>query len=104
METREVYRQKYEARIKEWDAKIRGLKAQAQDAVAQAKIDLSPHLETVHRTFERVKAKAQGLAHATDDKWEDTKRDADAAWNDLKSSVDRVLDALKPDHNRQPRA
>ena len=45
METRELYKQKYEAQLREWGAKIDVLKAEIDKRKAEAKIDAQPQLD-----------------------------------------------------------
>ena len=68
METRELYRQKYEAQLHEWSAKIDVLKAQADKATAEAKLDAKPRLDALHAKLEAAKATPFGttIAHGTD--------------------------------------
>lgn len=95
METREIYKQKYEAQLHEWGAKLDLMKAQSEKLSAQAKLDAAPHLDSVHTKFEAAKAKLAELAAATDDKWDGFTKDVDHMWHDLKSSVEGAYDALK---------
>jgi uncharacterized protein YqhQ len=97
METRELYKQKYEAQIREWSAKLEALAAHADKLTAQAKIDAKPHLDGISTKLEAAKAKLHELAAATDDKWEDAKKSADHVWSDLKASLEGAHDIVKPD-------
>jgi hypothetical protein len=94
METREAYHQKYEAQLKEWSAKVDVLKAQADKATAQAKIDMAPRISAFQDKLTHARTKLSSIAAATDDKWDDIKKDADDAWHDLKSSVEGAFAAL----------
>jgi hypothetical protein len=96
METRELYKQKYEAQLHEWSAKIEALSAHADQLTADAKLKAKPHLDGVHAKLETAKAKLQEIAHATDDKWDEVKKGADHVWNDVKASVEGAYDAVKP--------
>ncbi len=96
METREAYKDKYEAQLKVWGAKVDVIKAQAEMVKAQAKIDLAPQVNTVHEKYEAAKAKLAHIAAATDDKWNDLKSDADKVWQDFEASVQGAFAALKP--------
>jgi hypothetical protein len=103
METRELYKQKYEAQLHEWGAKIVALKAHADKLTAEARIDAKPHIDTLHDKLEAVKAKLNEVAQATDDKLDDVKQGADHAWDDLKSSIAGAYDAITPDKPDKPR-
>jgi hypothetical protein len=95
MQTRELYKQKYEAQLHEWSAKIEALGAHADKLTAEAKLDAKPHLDTLHAKLEAAKAKLHEIAEATDDKWDDVMKSADRAWSDVKASVEGAYDALK---------
>jgi len=95
METRELYKQKYEAQLREWSAKIDALKAHADKLTAEAKLDAKPHLDTLHAKLEAANAKLHDLAEATDDKWDHVRSGADQIWSDFKASVEGAYDALK---------
>ncbi len=96
METRELYKQKYEAQLHEWSAKLEALSAHADKLTAEAKLQAKPHLDGVHAHIEAAKAKLEEIAHATDDRWDEVKKGADHAWNDVKAAVEGAYDTLKP--------
>lgn len=94
-ETRDLYRQKYEAQLKEWGAKVDECKARSAKLAAQAQLDMKPHLDTMNDKVEAAKAKLRDIADATDDKWEEVKNGAEEAWQDAKAAVEGAYDALK---------
>jgi len=95
METRELYKQKYEAQLHEWSARLDVMKAQTEKLSAQAKLDAKPHLDAVHSKFNIAKAKLNEIATAADDKWHGVVTDVDHAWKEFKAAADGALDALK---------
>ena len=95
MQTRDLYRQKYEAQLHEWSAKIDALGAHADKLTAEAKLDAKPCLDTLHAKREAAKAKLHEIAEATDDKWDEVTKGADELWHDFKASVEGAYDALK---------
>ncbi len=95
METRKLYQQKYEAQLREWEAKVDVVHAHAQKVAAQARLDLKPHLDAVRAKLEAAKSKLGGVAKATDDAWDGVKHDADGAWHDLKASVEGAFAAIQ---------
>jgi uncharacterized coiled-coil DUF342 family protein len=95
METREIYKQKYEAQLHEWSAKIDALEAHADKLSADAKLAAKPHLDTLHGKVQAAKAKLHEIAGATDDKWDDVTRGVDQAWSEVKASLEGAYDALK---------
>lgn len=92
---RELYKQMYQAQINEWTAKLAVLKAQAEKATVQAKMDLQPRVESAHTHMEAARAKFEELSSASDDKWEEVKASADRAWEDVKAAVAGAYDAMK---------
>lgn len=95
METRELYKQKYEAQIQKWVSKLSGLQAQTELMTVQAKLDVQPHLDTLQSKVEAAKAKLEALASATDDTWDEVTKSVDSLWNDLKASAGGAYDAMK---------
>ncbi|MEP7121128.1 MAG: coiled coil domain-containing protein [Byssovorax sp.] len=97
METRELYKQKYEAQIHEWSAKLEGLIAHTDKLTAQAKLDAKPRLDAIHEKMDAAKARLHDIALATDDKWDDVKAGAEHAWHEVKGAVEGAYDAIKPE-------
>jgi hypothetical protein len=94
--TRELYKQKYEAQLHEWSAKIEALQAHADKLTADAKLDAKPHLDALRGKLDAAKAKVEEIARATEDRWDDVTKGADHAWNELTASVEGAYDALMP--------
>ena len=96
METREAYKEKYEAQLKLWGAKVDVIKAQAEMVKAQAKIDLAPQVNAVNEKYETAKARFEQMAKATDDVWNELKNDADQVWQEFEASVQGAFAAIRP--------
>ena len=92
--TRELYKQKYEAQLHEWSAKIEALSAHVATLTAEAKLEAKPHLDTLHRKLDAAKAKLEEIGRATEDRWDDVKKGADHAWGEVKAAVEGAHDAL----------
>ena len=97
METRELYKQKYQAQLHEWSAKLEALIARTDVLTAQAKLDAKPGIDAMHLKIEAAKAKLHAIAEATDDKWDEVKKDAEHAWDEAKGAVEGAYDALTSD-------
>jgi hypothetical protein len=95
METRDVYKQKYEAQMHEWGAKLDAMKAQTEKLTVQAKLDVKPHLDAVHAKLAAAKGRLAEIAAASDDKWHDIVKDVDGSWRDLKATAEDAYNALK---------
>jgi hypothetical protein len=92
--TRELYRQKYEAQLHEWNAKIEALQAHADLLTAEAKLDAKPRLDALHAKFGAAKTKLDEIAQAADEGWEDVKKGAEHAWDEVKAAFEGGHDAL----------
>lgn len=95
METRELYKQKAEAQIKEWGAKLDALKAQAEKLTAQAKLSIQPHIDAAHAKFTAAQNALDKAEAATDEKWDEITKDIECAWNDFKGALEGTFDAFK---------
>jgi uncharacterized coiled-coil DUF342 family protein len=95
MESRDLYRQKYEAKIDKWTSKLGMLRAQSDEMTAQAQLDIKPHVDAVQAKFETSKAKLVDIAAATDERWDEVAKEVDTAWAELKAAAGGAYDALK---------
>jgi hypothetical protein len=83
---RKVYEEKFDAQVKEWNAQIALLKAKADNAKADAKIEYYKTIEALQRKQNDAKEKLQELKTAGDEAWEDLKTGAEKAWAELKTA------------------
>ena len=97
MESRELYKQKYQAQLHEWSARLDLMKARAEKFTAQSKLDVKPHLDAAQSKLEDAKARLEKISEATDEKWDHVAKDIDHAWTDFKAAVEGAYDAMKND-------
>jgi hypothetical protein len=95
METRELYRQKYEAQLHVWSAKIEALGAQADKMTAEARLEAKLDLDALRGKMKAANARLVELAEVTEDKWDDVTRNADHAWSEIKAAVEGAYEAVK---------
>jgi len=95
METRELYRQKYEAQLRELGATFDVVKARVDKQSAESKLEMKPKLDAIHLKYELAKAKLAAMAETADDKWDEFVKGADEAWEDFKASCEGAYDAVK---------
>lgn len=81
---RKAYEEKLDAQLKEWNAQIALLKAQAENAKADAKIDYYKAIEALEDKQNKAKTKLQELQAAGDEAWEAVKTGAEKAWAEVK--------------------
>jgi uncharacterized coiled-coil DUF342 family protein len=94
-ESRDLYRQKYEAQLREWEAKVEEMRARADKLDAQARLSMRPHFDGIENSMKAAQAKLRDIGESAEDKWEEIKRNADTAWNDFKAAVEGAYDAFR---------
>ena len=95
MDKRKAYEEKFEAQLKEWSAEIALLKAKADKATAEAKIEYYKVIEAFQRKQETAMMKLQELRGAGDDGWEDLKIGAEKAWAEVKTAFQSAASRFK---------
>jgi F0F1-type ATP synthase epsilon subunit len=95
MENKQAYREKLEAQMREWSAKIDVLKAKADQAEAEAKIEYRNRIEDLRQKKEALKAKLSELQNASDAAWKDIKAGTEKAAADLKDALQSALAKFK---------
>lgn len=83
---RKAYEKKLDAQLNELNAQIELLKAKADKAKVEAKIDYYKALEAIQHKQKEAKTKLQELKSAGDDAWDDIKTGAEKAWAEVKSA------------------
>lgn len=94
-ETAQLYRQKYETQIQEWNAKVDTLNASSTKLSAQSHPGMEPQIHAVNRSYEATKARLRELADADDDTWDALEGKAERAWLDFKAAIEKAYDALE---------
>ena len=95
MDSKEAYREKLEAQMREWSAKIDLLKAKADQAEAEAKIEYSKAIEDLRRRKEALQTKFRELQNASDAAWKDIKAGTERAAADLRDALQSALSQFK---------
>lgn len=83
---RKAFEEKFDAQINELNAQIALLKAKADKAKAEAKIEYYKSIEGLQLKRDTARAKLHELRSAGDEAWDDLKTGAEKAWEDVKSS------------------
>ncbi|MFC3285976.1 coiled coil domain-containing protein [Litchfieldella rifensis] len=81
MRNREAYEQKLQAKLDEWQAEVDKLKARAQGAQADARIEYQEEIDRLESYRDEARQKLAELREASDDAWEDLKDGAERAWD-----------------------
>ena len=92
---RKAYEEKLDAQLKEWNAQIALLKAKAENAKADAKIDYYKTIEALEHKQDEAKTKLQELKTAGDEAWEDVKAGAEKVWAEVKTAYHDAISRFK---------
>ncbi len=86
MSEKELYQQKKQAQLDEWEAEVDKLKAKASGASADAQLELNKEIEELEGKIEQGKSKLAELADASEGAWGSIKEGVESAWDSMKSS------------------
>jgi hypothetical protein len=87
--------EKLDAQLKEWDAEIALLKAKADNAMSDAKIDYYKTIETLEHKQDKAKTKFQELRTSGDEAWEGVKGGAEKTWPEVKAAYHDAVSKFK---------
>ena len=92
---RKAFEEKLDAQMKEWNAQIALLKAKAENAKADAKVEYYTTIEALQHKRDKARAKLQELKAAGDEAWEDLKAGAEKAWAEVKTAFHDAVSKFK---------
>lgn len=91
MENKKAYRQKFEAKMDEWQAEVDKLKAKAKQKKLDAETDYKDEIETFRKKREELKIKLNKLEETGEGAWEELKQGIEKSSRELKNSLDRAI-------------
>jgi predicted ATP-binding protein involved in virulence len=92
---RKAYEEKLDTQLKEWDAEIALLKAKAQNAKSDAKIDYYKTIEALEHKQNKAKTKFQELKTSGDEAWEAVKGGAEKTWSEVRTAYHDAVSKFK---------
>ena len=92
---RKAYEEKLDAQLNEWNAHTALLKAKADKAEAEAKIQYYKTIESLQQKQNEAGTKLRELKTAGDEAWEDLKTGAEKAWAEVKTAFHEATSKLK---------
>ena len=95
METREAYRSKLDARLKEWDAKLDGLVDRVHAAKLEARASFDKELASLKIKRSAAVKIVDDLNQHGESAWSDLKAGADKAWDELTKAMDSATARFK---------
>ncbi len=95
MSDKELYQQRLQAQLDEWQAEIDKLKAKAEGAGAETKLEMNRQIEELESKVEDARGKLSELSLASDLAWESLKEGVEMAWESLKSAFNKTSTRFK---------
>jgi chromosome segregation ATPase len=92
---RKAYEEKLDAQLKEYNAQIALLKAKAENAKADAKIDYYKSVEALEHKQDEARTKLQELKTSSDEAWDDVKAGAEKIWSEVKTAYHDAASRFK---------
>jgi hypothetical protein len=92
---RKAFEEKLDAQLEEWNAQIALLKAKADKAKAEAKIECYKTIEALQHKHDETRTKLHELKTAGDEAWEDLKTGAEKAWAEVKTAFHLAASKFK---------
>jgi 3-deoxy-D-manno-octulosonic-acid transferase len=86
MGLKEAYQEKMEAQIKEWTAKLSDMKAKADKAGADAKVQMYQQIDQLRARKEAAQEKLTEIKAASADSWETLKTGMEKAQDEMKKT------------------
>ena len=94
-EKRKAYEEKLDAQLNERNAQIALLKAKAENAEADAKIDYYQAIDALEHKQKKARTKLQELKTSSDEAWEAVKAGAEKAWGEVKTAYHDAASKFK---------
>ena len=85
-DTRKTYEAKLDAQFDKWNSQISLLKAKADKAKAEGRIEYYQTIEALQHKQDVAGTKLHQLKTAGDEAWEDLKTGAENAWDEVRSA------------------
>ncbi len=95
MDKRRAYEEKLDAQLKEWNAQFALLRAKADNAKAEAKIEYYKIIDALQHKQDEVTTKLQELKTTGDEAWEELKAGTEKAWAEVKTALDSAVSKFK---------
>lgn len=91
MGERNQYIEKVRARIAQWDAEIDRMKAKADEAEADARIEYEKQMREMQARRDEGVDRLEMLREASDEAWKDVRSGFDRAWDEISGAFDRAM-------------
>ncbi len=90
LENQQAYKEKLKAKIDEWDAKIREMRAKADQAQAESKIEYQQQLDRMESKRDELRGQLDQIKQASGEAWKDIAAGADRALDEMQESFEKA--------------
>ena len=95
MSERELYEQRFRAKLDEWRADLAKMKAKAEGASAEARLEWQREVDALEQEIGHAEARLSEMRDARDDAWSSLKEGAEEAWTSLSDGFRRASERLQ---------
>jgi uncharacterized coiled-coil DUF342 family protein len=95
MTDKDAYVQKLHAKLDEWNAEIDKLKAKADNAEAEFRIEYEKEIENLRKRRKEAEIKLTEVRQAGEGAWEDLKSGVQNAWDSMEKALKSAQSRLK---------
>lgn len=95
MSSKDAYRERLEAQLREWQAKIDVLKARADKAEADSRIAYGEQIDALQQRREEMQSRLAELRASGEDAWAEVKAGTESAWKDMDAAISRALERFR---------
>lgn len=88
---REEYEKKLEMQLQKWDEQVAVLKAKADKAKADAKIECCAVADALQRKRDEAQKRLKALKASGEGEWEDLKAGAEEEWAEVTTALQRAI-------------
>jgi uncharacterized coiled-coil DUF342 family protein len=92
---KEAYEQKMQAQLDEWNAEIDKLRAKADKAGADTKLEYNKKIEELRSMQKTAVGKLGEIKGASDDAWDELRAGANEAWDSLDKAFKNAASKFK---------
>ena len=92
---REAYQQRLAAQFEEWKPEIDRLKAKAEKAAADARVEYNKLIEDLQSRQKTARAKLDELRQASGGAWEEVKTGIEGAWKEMEKALKAAVSKFK---------
>jgi hypothetical protein len=95
MADKDLYREKFEAKLREIKARIELLEARAAQVKTESKLEYQRHLDELRQKREVLRGRLDEIKSSGGEAWKDIRAGIEKAADDLRQAVDKAMDKFR---------